>query len=123
MTKLATKIGILVLAAVAIAWDVFVAVEPTAGDTISELTLAASMVFPALPFGIGVLCGHLFWPNSYHMGWWAVLAFVPAFALALWSILSADPVVVFLQSNPVIPLLAGIPIGHLLWPQQRGHYA
>lgn len=55
-------ISILVAAVLAlIAWDVVVAMNPTPGDTISEITLAFAMRHPALPFAVGVVCGHLFW--------------------------------------------------------------
>lgn len=57
-------ISILVAAVLAlIAWDVVVAMNPTPGDTISEITLAFAMRHPALPFAVGVVCGHLFWPQ------------------------------------------------------------
>lgn len=57
-------ISLLVAAVLAlIAWDVVVAMNPTPGDTISEITLAFAMRHPALPFAVGVVCGHLFWPQ------------------------------------------------------------
>lgn len=63
MTKKVT-IGILIVAAaVLIAWDVYVAANPTPGDTISEITLGFAMRHPVLPFVVGVVCGHLFWPQ------------------------------------------------------------
>ena len=49
--------------AVLAGWDVYVAVHPVAGDTISELTLAAAMRHPIIPFALGVVMGHLFWPQ------------------------------------------------------------
>jgi hypothetical protein len=57
-------IGILIaIAVILIAWDVYVYVEPSDGDTISEVTLAAAGKHPVIPFAIGVICGHLFWPQ------------------------------------------------------------
>lgn len=36
---------------------------PESGDTISEVTLAFAQRHPALPFSVGVVAGHLFWPQ------------------------------------------------------------
>lgn len=46
-----------------ILWDIFVAVEPEDGDTISEVVLGWARRSPAIPFAVGFLCGHLFWPQ------------------------------------------------------------
>lgn len=57
-------IGILVVITVLlIAWDIVVAANARSGDTISEVTLGFAMRHPVLPFAIGVICGHLFWPQ------------------------------------------------------------
>lgn len=58
-----TTIGILIgVAAILIGWDIYVAVNDEKGDTISEILLWASQR-PILPFALGVLMGHLFWPQ------------------------------------------------------------
>lgn len=60
------KITISILVAVAvllIGWDIYVAITPAPGDTISEITLAFAQRHPVIPFAIGVLCGHLLWPQ------------------------------------------------------------
>ena len=46
-----------------IAWDIYVAITPTPGDTISEVVLAFARRHPVLGFAIGVVCGHLMWPQ------------------------------------------------------------
>ena len=54
-------IGILIgVGLTLIAWDVYVFIEPTAGDTISEVLLGSA---PIVHFAFGVVCGHLFWPQ------------------------------------------------------------
>lgn len=52
------------IAAVLIGWDLYAAYgTPGAGDTISEVTLAAVQRRPVIAFLFGVVCGHLFWPQ------------------------------------------------------------
>ena len=55
---------IVATAALLIGWDIFVAVTPQGGDTISEVLLTFARRHPALPFAFGVLMGHLFWPQQ-----------------------------------------------------------
>jgi hypothetical protein len=45
-------------------WDIYVASNNVPGDTISEVILAASLNRPVIPFVSGVVCGHLFWPQT-----------------------------------------------------------
>jgi hypothetical protein len=46
-----------------IVWDIYAAANSGDGDTISEITLGFARKHPALPFAIGVICGHLLWPQ------------------------------------------------------------
>lgn len=56
-------ISILIAAALLlIGWDVYVAANKDSGDTISEVLLWVSK-HPVLPFALGVVMGHLFWPQ------------------------------------------------------------
>jgi hypothetical protein len=60
------KVTISILIAVAlllIGWDIYVAANKDSGDTISEILLWTSQR-PILPFTMGVLMGHLFWPQN-----------------------------------------------------------
>jgi len=97
-----------VLALAAVGWDIFVAVSPENGDTFSELFLQGSGAWPALPYALGVVAGHLAWPNSYRLGWWALLSAVPAVVLLLWR-----PTV-----PSVVMLAVGLLVGHFVWPQK-----
>lgn len=57
-------IGLLVgVTALLIGWDVYVALTPQRGDTISEVVLSWAKQRPVIPFGLGVLMGHLLWPQ------------------------------------------------------------
>lgn len=60
ITILLLSIAIVVLGG----WDIYVAVNDANGDTISEIVLAASVQRPIIPFVLGVICGHLFWPQT-----------------------------------------------------------
>lgn len=64
MTKIVTKVLMLSIAIVLIGWDIYVAANDIPGDTISELTLSWAFMHPVIPFAVGVLCGHLFWPQG-----------------------------------------------------------
>ena len=59
-------ITISILAAVTlllIAWDIYVATNKQKGDTISEVVLGFARRHPVIPFALGVLMGHLLWPQ------------------------------------------------------------
>lgn len=64
-------LGILVaVTLLLVGWDVYVAVaeagrgnDPAAGGTISEVVLGYARRHPVLPFSLGVLMGHFFWPQ------------------------------------------------------------
>lgn len=58
-------IGILVATALfLIGYDIVVAVNKEEGDTISEVTLDKAIRYPIIPFALGVVMGHLFWPQK-----------------------------------------------------------
>lgn len=46
-----------------VGWDIYVAINPPDGDTISEVLFQWAGDHPVVPFVIGVLCGHWFWPQ------------------------------------------------------------
>ena len=56
----------IILAAIVglIGWDIYVAMTPVKGDTISEIMLTFAMSHPVIPFAFGVLFGHLFWSQK-----------------------------------------------------------
>jgi hypothetical protein len=55
----------ILLAVIAIvgAWDWWLATHPPEGDTISEVALSTARRHPLLPFVLGVIIGHLLWPQ------------------------------------------------------------
>lgn len=55
----------LVTLVVWVAWDVYVAfVARDYSATFSQILLEGAKYTPALALGIGILLGHLFWPQS-----------------------------------------------------------
>lgn len=63
-TRTVTIALILVTVACWLAWDVFAAIGAQQGATISEVVYGAARGHPAIPFGVGFICGHLFWPQK-----------------------------------------------------------
>ncbi len=54
---------IVALIAIAVSYDVFAYVHWGYEGTISFKALTASKNYPIIPFAIGVVAGHLFWPQ------------------------------------------------------------
>lgn len=46
-----------------VGWDIYVALTPQKDDTISEVILDYAGEHPVVPFGLGVVMGHLLWPQ------------------------------------------------------------
>lgn len=44
-------------------WDVFVTARGEPGNTVSSTLYEWSIAYPILPFVLGVITGHLFWPH------------------------------------------------------------
>jgi uncharacterized membrane protein len=65
-TKKITVIVILTAIVALIGWDIYAVANSESGDTISHVVLAASLKRPAIPFAVGFICGHLFWPQGKH---------------------------------------------------------
>ena len=64
MTRTIT-VGILVAVVVLlIVWDVYAYLAGGSQATISRVTLAFAGEHPVVPFLIGVVSGHLFWPQK-----------------------------------------------------------
>ena len=61
-TRFGTLWVLLSAAAALVGWDIYAAMSPTQ-PTISALTLALAHAHPVLPFSLGVIMGHLFWPQ------------------------------------------------------------
>ena len=60
----ATRAVIALVVVSAIVYDVIAYAHGGVDATISRITLAWAHRWPLVPFSVGVLCGHLFWPQS-----------------------------------------------------------
>jgi hypothetical protein len=127
-------LGVIIAATLGlIVYDVAVAIEPTPGDTISEILLSFGYRHPTIPWVWGGITGHLFWPmrllgkevtpipfSTLGVRWqlykWVALATLIALTLVL---IGLEIGAILPAVNPVIPLLLGISAGHFGWPQMK----
>jgi len=110
--KVTTAIIVVVVAAL-ILWDVFVAITPEEGDTISEVIRDYGRGHPVIPYGLGVLSGHFFWPakNRIH----AAITFISLGSTGI--LLTALGLMYNLDWPAILVLFFGILVGHLVWAQ------
>ncbi len=113
-TRKLTKYLLASTAVVWIVWDIFVAIEPTPGDTESEVIRDYAWNHPFVPLGFGVLMGHFLWTRAggryFKRSPWLLVP-IGLGALAL----DASGVIGSIQ--PLIPFGAGMLLGHTLWTQ------
>jgi hypothetical protein len=116
-TKLVTIWLLIVTTTILIGWDIYVALTPQRGDTISEILLHTAQYASLLPAALGFLMGHLFWPRerggfslpgtigsvSFFAGRDVLAFFWPVIAVPWW---------------PIVALLIGIILGHFFWAQR-----
>jgi hypothetical protein len=66
-TRIITLIIMAVCFLALVGWDIYAALNSVKGDTISEITQGFLLdhvgVLIAVVWAIGLLCGHLFWPQ------------------------------------------------------------
>jgi uncharacterized membrane protein len=63
MTPYIARIILLILVIVVVGWDIWVTNLGDPKASFSQVILDKSMKDPIIPFLVGVLIGHLFWPN------------------------------------------------------------
>lgn len=100
-----------------IAYDVWVAIEPSPRDTISKVGLDGMIAHPSIAILAGVMIGHIAWPSTY--GEVAVWKYTAPIAGALWiGAVVADLLGALPRAAPISYLAAGVVIGHFLWAQK-----
>ena len=62
MTRRVTVVILAGLAALLIAWDVYVYLAAGSEATISVVLRDAAAAHPVIPFALGVIAGHILWP-------------------------------------------------------------
>lgn len=115
-TILITKVFMIVIFIGIVIFDSIMAANKTDGDTISEITLLTSMRIAFLPYALGFLCAHLFWPSkTRYVPIWISLPV----GVVVGFIISKIVVATNSQLMPIWFVLIGIPFGFLLWPQKK----
>lgn len=115
MARKITGWFIIVVTAVIICYDIVIAMFGGPGGTISEVFLRFAWRHPFAPFAWGVLAGHLTWPSYFartHRRWRIAGLVAVGLAALLVDVLAPLPEVL-----PIIPVLAGVLVGHYLWSQ------
>jgi len=107
---------ILVATAGLIAWDIGLALDSTEGNTISAVITSLSLKTSAVPFALGALMGHFFWPIDKDRKPWQVIAPLTALLAGMvaldftlgahWLILPGK-------------FITGFIAGHFLWPNRQ----
>jgi hypothetical protein len=116
-TWYATRVVISVVVLGLIAWDVYVFIEPSEGDTISEATLSWAWRSAFVAFALGVLGGHFTWPrcaSARFRKWSAIGLAIVGVLLIVGDVLNFTPNVM-----PIWYFVPGVIAGHLFWPQQQ----
>lgn len=64
---MSTPLGIFVVIGIALGVEVYALMNKKPGDTISEVTWKVIRHNPFIPFLVGFLMGHLFWPPAGYL--------------------------------------------------------
>jgi hypothetical protein len=117
-----TTIIMVLVSAILVGWDLFVATNKVKGDTISEILQQIGQSHPFVPFAFGVLLGHFFWVGEPALVPWQQVAallcssFV-CFLVDFLYIRGFVDALCILYHQPIIISLFGILCGRIIWPQ------
>ena len=112
MTKRITTCVVIATIAILAIYDTVILLEPTQGDTISEIVRQWASDYGSVPFGVGVLVGHWFWPRA------GVLRSIPALLVVCALMLGAD-LLTTLRFMPVVNLILGAVAGGVFWGPEK----
>lgn len=118
MTPRKVTVGIVLgVVVLLIAWDLVVATNAVDGDTISEVVAGWSWRWSTVPYGVGVVAGHLFWPRfSYITPKMHKRNIIALWALSV-GVLLAD-VLGPGTLMPIWPFCYGVFMGRFFWAQR-----
>jgi hypothetical protein len=117
--KKATGIIFITLTVGAVLYDIWTCVFNGVGTTFSPIFLTFATAHTSLPFAIGVLIGHLTWPQSTPLsGSKRVVALGSTIAAAL-ALLILDWQSILPHVTPVAPVVVGLLVGHFSWAQKE----
>ena len=116
-----TKILLVSVAVLMIVYDLFPFFDKASGDTISEVILYYSMRCFSIPFIFGMLCGHFFFPRDGHYPspWVLIPTWIGIVLLDVITYVCHIDFLMVAHTYPAISYCIGVPIGILVWPQQR----
>jgi hypothetical protein len=117
MTKKITITILIAVTALVVGWDIYAAINSATGDTVSELLGALATKHMTLPFAIGFISGHLFWPRKTN-----ILNIKHRYALwvVLFILLPATAIVDIFYNPGTMAFLfppVGYVLGHFFWPR------
>lgn len=100
-----------------VAYDIWVAIEPSPRDTLSKVGLDEMTRHPSIAVLAGVVIGHIVWPMATYGGpgiWkWTV-----PFLAAIWiAFVVCDLVGCLPRTVPISYFAVGFVLGHFLWSQ------
>jgi hypothetical protein len=108
------SIGLLVVCfAVMTAWDVYPALTPELGDTISEAVRDGGAIYYLLPYVCGILMGHFFFNKDDRSSKNLPALWVTCAALAARDLFE---VMTFPGGTP-LSFILGVLAGYIWWPQ------
>jgi len=114
-----TKILLLVVSIGLIGYDFVPFLSPERGDTISEVICYYGLRSISLPMVFGVLMGHFFMPVLEGAKQYPKALITIAIAAVSADVSSYTWGFEFIHTYPVLWFMLGLPIGALLWQQNR----
>lgn len=92
-------------------WDIYPALTPETGDTISEVVRDGAAVYYLLPYVCGILMGHFFFNSDNEKN-------IPALWVTCAALAARDAfgVMTFTGGTPIFFAL-GVLAGYIWWPQ------
>lgn len=118
MNKTSSLVFMLFVLIAGILWDIIAYINVGSEATFSRITLEGAKSIPAIAFGVGFLCGHLFWPiKSSRLTIDSIELLVLIAVVFVVAGVVFNPILVFLTS-PAGVFLFGFVSGHTFWPQQ-----
>jgi hypothetical protein len=101
-----------------VAYDIWVAIEPSPRDTLSKVGLDGMIAHPSIAILAGIVVGHIAWPMSSYGEVEAWKYTTPVLG-ALWiGAVVADLLGALPRAAPISYLAAGAVLGHFLWAQR-----